>query len=65
MAYEDNVFSWLQADLDRGDQIGKKLTYDKVTKTLRDPSNFDDPDRTIQVTPEDMKVFVRKGSISQ
>jgi hypothetical protein len=65
MAYENNIFRRLQADLDRGDQIGRKLTYDKVSKTLREPSTFDDPDRTIQVTPEDMKVFTKKGSISK
>ena len=57
MAYENDTYRELQADLDRADQIRRELKYDKDTKTLGAPSPFDDPDRTIRVSPQDLGHF--------
>lgn len=54
---EDDLFRSLMSELDKGERIGRKLVYDRDSKTLRESSTFDDPDRTIKVIPEDMEVF--------
>lgn len=58
MDYDENqVLNQMRIDLNQGDQIGKKMVYDRDYKTVRDESPFDDPDSTIRVTPEDLGVF--------
>ena len=53
---QDRVHRIMQ-DIAEGNSVGDKLVYDKDTKTLRSASSYEDRDRTIRVTPEDMSVY--------
>jgi len=48
-------------NLQRGEEIGQKTVFDRNTKTIRQASVFDDPDKVLQVTPEDMTLSCKKG----
>jgi len=44
-------------DMARGDEAGRKMTFDRNTKTFRAESPFDDPDQTIRINPSDADLF--------
>ena len=65
MSSEITTLRQLISDLDKGRNIGKKLVYDRDSKTLREASIFEDPDSTINVTAQDMDVFTGRDSDSE
>ena len=58
MSEEDRV-QQLMRDLSEGREVGNKLVYDVNTKTIRPASGYNDPDKTLSVTPSDMEHFGR------
>lgn len=61
---QDRVRRIMQ-DIAEGNSVGDKLVYDKDTKTLRPACSYEDSDRTIKVTPEDMSVYIGQEASTQ
>ncbi len=59
MESEQDRVRRIMQDIAEGNTAGDKLVYDKDTKTLRPASPYEDRDRTINVTPQDMSVYGR------
>lgn len=57
MKSEQELLRQIMADVSQGDEVGQRLGYDEVTKTLRPFGACVDPDRTIDVTLSDLEEF--------
>jgi len=57
MENEQDRVRRIMRDIAEGNTVGDKLVYDKDSKTLRPASSYEDRDRTIKVTPQDMSVY--------
>ena len=56
---QDRVHQIMQ-DIASGNDVGNKLVYDERTKTIQPARGRNDPDKTMAVTPSDMKHFGRQ-----
>ena len=52
-----NIYDNMNLGNDLGQNLGKKLVYDKRNKSYRDSTSFDDPDGTIELSSHDMEVY--------
>jgi molybdopterin/thiamine biosynthesis adenylyltransferase len=55
MISEQDRVKEIISNMSKGNEVGQKLVYDKVNKTVRTVSEFTDPDNAIEITPEDTK----------
>ena len=53
MGQEEAKVKQIIKDMATGTDIGHKLVYDPVSKTIKPVKNDKDPDETREITPED------------
>ena len=64
MGREEDRIRQIIEDMARGEDLGDKLGYDRVTKTVRPISPFHDPDWATEITPEDATLYGTDPGIS-
>ena len=57
MQSEQERVERIMKDMAEGKAIADKLIYDKDHRQLRPACPYEDPDRTLKITPHDMNVF--------
>ena len=60
MQSEQERVQRIMKDMAEGKAIADKLVYDKDHKQLRPACPYEDPDHTLKITPQDMRVFAAR-----